>query len=238
MKKLSAYTFMTVAIIALIAILLMLCPWFNITQKNVIGAESVSAEKILSEAGLSGDNVNLFAFNKHKAIQKLKSSPYIEGVKITRRLPNTINITVNERKIRGYVPYLKKFIYIDDNGLVLDVQSSYKQPRPIVNGLDFNTFTLGEKLPVSDERAFNTIVELSKLMTKQELLETVIKVDVSDAENIKLYVNNMIVYFGDINDGNEKLATLKEIVKKIPKEDKGFLYLENIDEQPRFEFMT
>lgn len=238
MKKISAYVFMTAAIIALCVILLMLCPWFNIRQKNVIGNENVSSEEILSQAGLNGDNVNLFAFNRLKAVKNLKNNPYIESVKISKKLPNIINITVNERKIRGYVQYLKQYLYIDDDGLVIDVEDSYKQPRPIVVGLDFDTFTLGEKLPVDDESAFNTIVELSKLMTKQELLETIIKVDVSDTENIKLYVNNMIVYFGDIENGSEKLAELKEIVKKIPKEDKGFLHLENPDESPRFEYMT
>lgn len=238
MKKISAYAFMIIAIVALIAILLMLCPWFNITEKNVIGNENVSSEKILEEINLNNNSVNLFAFNRFSAIKKLKTNPYIENVKITKKLPNTLNINITERKIRGYVPYLKKYIYIDDEGMVLDVQSAYKQPRPIVMGLDFSTFTLGEKLPVGNEKAFNTIVELSKLMTKQELLETVIKIDVSDTKNIKLYVNNMIVYFGDMNDGNKKLATLKEIVKKIPKEDKGFLHLENSDEEPRFEFMT
>lgn len=238
MKKISAYIFMAIAIICLIFILLMLCPWFNITQKTFVGLESLTEDKILSVIELDNKNSNLFAFNSIKAKKNLKKNPYIEDVTITKKLPNSIIINIKERKVRGYVPYLKNYLYIDDNGLVLDVQSSYTQPRPVVVGLDFKTFSLGNPLPVESTQTFNTIVELSKLMTKYQLIEDVVKVDVSNPEDIHLYINNINVYFGDFTNSNKKISLLNEIIKQIPKEDKGFLHLENPDESPRFEFLT
>lgn len=238
MKKVSIYFFMTTAIISLVFILLMLCPWFNISDKTVSGLESLSESKIFEEAGLSEGKLNLFAFNRIKAKMTLKKNPYIEDVKITKKLPGSISIDVKERKIRGYVPYLKNYLYIDDDGLVLDVQNSYTQPRPVVVGLDFETFSLGEALPVENSRAFDTIVELSKLMAKYQLIEDVVKVDVSNPDDIHLYINNVNVYFGDFTDSNKKICLLNEIIKHIPQDDKGFLHLENSNEPPRFEFLT
>ena len=119
MKKISVYFFMSVSLICLVFILLMLCPWFNISQKTVTGTESLSESQILESVGLNRDSVNLFAFNRIKAKSILKKNPYIEDVVIKKKLPGSILIAVKERKVRGYVPYLKNYLYIDDNGLVL-----------------------------------------------------------------------------------------------------------------------
>lgn len=229
---------MATALIALLVMLLMLCPWFNITTKTVTGIDDVSKEEIISKAGLEGGEINLFAFNGIKAKKELMKIPYIKDVKITRKLPNTIIISVTQRQIRGYVPYLKNYLYIDDDGVVLDVKDSYTKPCPVVVGLDFNTFSLGDPLVVKNTKSFNTIVELSKLMTKYNLLEDVIRVDVSDPEDIHLFINNVDVFFGDLTDSNRKIGYLNEIIKTIPAEDKGFLHLENTNIAPRFEYLT
>lgn len=239
LKKLSIYGCMAAALVFLVLILLMLCPWFNINNKTITGIDSLTEDTILKAVGLDGASVNIFAFNSAKAKKELKKNPYVESVKITKKLPDTILITVTERKIRGYVPYLKNYLYIDDEGRVIDVQSSYTKPRPIVKGLEFNTFTLGEQLPVDNKEAFNTIVELSKLITKYELLDSVVEVNVTNAEDIHLYINKVDIYFGDFSDSNEKISYLTEIIKTIPEDDRGSLHLENIkNEAPRFEYLT
>lgn len=237
MKKFSIYLLMTISIIAFSLILLMLCPWFNVTHTEITGLDNLNETQILADLNLN-KTVNIIAFNKHSAKNKLKKNPYIESVEIKKVFPSKLNIQIKERKICGYIPYLNSFLYIDDEGRVIDVQSVYTKKLPLLVGLQFNSFTLGEKLETENEIAFNTLVHLSGIMTKYDVLEDVVKVDVSDSDNMRLFVNNIDVRLGPFKDLDWKISRLKEIIKTIPPEDKGFLYIDDKNKNPRFEYLT
>ena len=142
MKNKSICFFAAAAIIILAVLAILLCPWFDIKTKEVSGAEDISKQDIIKQAHLEAGNINIFAFNSRKAKKDLLKNPYIKDVKIKRKLPDTVIISVTQSQIRGYVPYLKSYLYIDDDGIVIDVKDSYTKPSPVVVGLDFNTFFL------------------------------------------------------------------------------------------------
>lgn len=216
----------------------MMCPLFYIKNTIITGNEIVTNDEILTILDLKNENTNLYAFNSFSGETSLLENPYIESVDFTRSFPDTLKIDITERKIRGYIPYMNSFLYIDGDGRILDVQSSYTTPLPIVNGLTFKEFTLGEKLKVSNKEKLDIVVELSKLMTKYELLDDVIKVDVSKPEDIHIYVNKIDVIFGSFTDYNWKISTLNEILKNLSPEDKGILDISSSDKIPLFTYLT
>lgn len=238
MKKITFKVCIIIAIIVFILLLLSVCPLFNITEINVTGINKLVKEDILNEINLTANENNLFAFNSFKAKKILYFNPYIEDVKINKSIPNKISIDITERKIRGYVFYMGTYLYIDGDGRVIDVQSSFTEKLPIVVGLNFNNFTLGEILKVDNQESFDIVVELSKLITKYELLEDVVKVDVSKPDDIHLYINNVDILFGDFSDSNWKIGTLVEIMKEISQEDKGFLDISDSNKTPLFTYLT
>lgn len=238
MKKTSIKIATVSAILVFLILIIMICPVFYINDVVVTGIENLKEEQIISTVGLNNKTTNIFAFNSIKAKETLKQNPYIEDVKIIKNLPESIAFEITERKIRGYIPYMSSYLYINDDGRVIDVQTSYVKQLPVVIGLNFSKFTLGEILEVDNKEAFDVVVQLSKLMTKYEILEDVIKVDVSKPEDLHLYVNNIDVLFGTFEDLNWKMSTLNEIIKKIPEEDKGFLDISNSNKTPRFTYLT
>ena len=145
------------------------------------------------------------------------------------RLPDNIVIEEKERKVRGYVPYMGAYLYIDEAGRVLDVQEACREALPMVKGLAFGNFTLGEVIPVENPEALDVVLYISQLMEKYELLDLVVEIDVSNPKSVYAYVNQVRVILGDMESGDTKIRYMAEIMKTIPKEDRGTLDLSELD---------
>lgn len=236
MKKTLPYAIIIILTVAVLTcIFLMVFPYLNIKDIQVNGNESVTEEKIIEY--VTQDNfTNLFAFNTIKAKKNLMTNYYIKDISFQKQFPSTLVVNVTEYKVRGYISYLGEYLYIDDEGRVLDIQPSFTQQLPVVEGLKFNDFTLGQALKVDNPSAFNSMVDLSKLFSKYELLTDIVRVDLSNNTEIHLYVGKIDIIFGDLTNSSQKLLTLNEIVKQLDTNDPGVLDL--TVENPTFKYIT
>jgi cell division septal protein FtsQ len=228
MKKLLSFSIWTLITLALVFVALCFFTYFNITDIEVNGIESLSEEQVIQMCALD-KSCNLFAFNTAKAKDRLCENHYVKDVSFKKILPQKLVINVNEYKVRGYIPYMNSYLYIDEEGRVLDSRSDMISQLPIVTGLSFDGFTLGEVLETDNPGTYEAVEELSKLFAKYELLGDVIKVDVSDTDNIHLYVNKLDVKFGDFDDANKKIVTLNEILKQVDTSVAGVLDLTTVN---------
>ncbi|MDR1536700.1 MAG: FtsQ-type POTRA domain-containing protein [Clostridiales bacterium] len=191
----------------------MLSPIFSISDIQITGNNRISSDSILESSGLI-EPVNIFIFNRGKAEKELAKNLYLQDVSFEKIYPSTLAIKVLERQIIGYIPYLDSYLCIDENGMVLDVSASIDEALPLIDGLRFSTFTLGEHLAVENKEAFNIIMTLANLFDKYDLQEEFInKVDVNDVNDIHLHIYNIDVAFGLISDADEKIRTLKAIIQ-------------------------
>ena len=194
----------------------------------VLFSSQFTTSELCEKIGLSkGDN--LLLFSKGRAEKTLEKSPYIASAKLSAKLPHTMKITIKERKARGYVPYMGSYLYIDEEGRVLEVAGSCRDALPLVKGLKFDSFTEGEILPVQNTDALAVILEISQLMEKYELLDEVVEIDVSKPKDIYAYVNQVQIHLGNMTNGDMKIQYMQQIVKTIPKEDRGILDLSGLD---------
>ncbi len=74
---------------------------FDVETIIVEGNNIISSEEIISTSTLEKGN-NIFYINTKKIIKKIHDNPYIKNVKISRRLPNTIILNVEERSAFFY----------------------------------------------------------------------------------------------------------------------------------------
>ena len=218
-------------------VLLMISPLFTVRQVAVEGNAVVKTEEILKTAGLDGD-VNIFAIMSHQAARRLESLPYIQSARIEKNFPNALTVTIVERKPRGYVEYarMNTYLLIDGEGMVLGTQSVMTDKLPVIVGLSFSEFAVGHALETDNPSAFDTVVTLSQLFVKNELAD-IVKVDVSDSRDIHLYLRNVDVFFGSMEDADLKVQTLKALAPELPAEDRGFLHMEDINKDPVFQFL-
>ena len=199
--------------VVLTVLLLLFLPVFRVSEYTVTGNELVSEDTILSIA--KENSTNIFAYNKHKTIKALEKNNYIQEAQIKKRLPDTVDIKVTERKIRGYIEYTGSYLYLSDNGLVIDVKSEITHPAPVITGLKFTTFTVGESIRADDPAAFDAMIELSNLFNKYQLVNNVLKVDISDPDDIRFYCGSVQVIYGEVDGSTGRILTLIEILKNL-----------------------
>ena len=108
-------------------------PIFNIKDIKVINNNQVSQDTIISLSGLNADE-NIFKFYSNNIEDKIKENPYIEDVKVHRKIPNTIEIDVKERVAKYSVDYMGKYAYINTQGYILEIAEDNKK-MPIIQGI-------------------------------------------------------------------------------------------------------
>ena len=200
-KGLDQKIVIALVLVVVVAACVLFSPLFSVKKIEVEGASQFTTSELCEKIGLSkGDN-----------------------------LPHTMKITIKERKARGYVPYMGSYLYIDEEGRVLEVAGSCRDALPLVKGLKFDSFTEGEILPVQNTDALAVILEISQLMEKYELLDEVVEIDVSKPKDIYAYVNQVQIHLGNMTNGDMKIQYMQQIVKTIPKEDRGILDLSGLD---------
>jgi len=133
-------------------------------------------------------------------------------------LPDARAITANEGlHPSGFVPYADMFLRIDMNGKVLSVTDTVNDDLPIIEGIRFTHFTIGDYLEADNPEVFNSVAVLIRLFMKYELDDNFIhKIDIANLDDIHLYTNNVVVAFGSLRDADEKVRTLKEIMPNLP----------------------
>ncbi len=215
----------------------LLSPIFAITNIDITPMDKYSKEQICDMLNLK-EGQNIFLFNRLAANKIIKNNTYIEKADIHYKLPNKIEIDIKERKVRGYVPYMGAYLYIDENGRVLEINNDMVSALPVVNGLKFTNFSIGEKIDAQNKDAFNIMVDIAQLMNKYELLNIVVRIDVSDTSRVLAYVNSIEINLGNMTNGDQKIRTLGEVVKNINPNDKGTLDLSDLSKPIIFKYLT
>ena len=93
-------------------------PFFAVKNIRVENSERFATSDLCERIGLNqGDNAILF--NRSKAEDILRQDPYIKDARLVWEFPDTMVISLTERKVRAYVPYMGSYLYIDEEGLSL-----------------------------------------------------------------------------------------------------------------------
>ncbi len=235
MNKTFIKIFIVLVIFVIIWAVFFKSPYFAITSIQINGIDNLSEEQVKSMLTTNEGN-NIFSFSTSKCEKNILDSHYVESVDVSRDLPHTIVINLNEYKLRGYVPYMGSYLYINEDGLILDIQKDVAKQLPVIEGLNFDSFTAGEILQVDNPSAFSTMVELSRLFEKYELLTNIVRVDVTKVNEIHLYINKVDVEFGDMDNANRKILMLTEVLKQLDTNYAGILNLTG--DNATFEYLT
>ncbi len=207
-KKIRIKRYITIIVI-LIAVVVTLClklSYFNIKDIKVLNNRNIGSEEIkkLSQINL-GENI--FYLNLRKSRTAILSNPYILKADIKRKLPNKINIYVEERTAVFYVKQNEKYLVIDEKGIVLEEKNSINGMKLIkLEGFEGKNYKVGEVLDNSDVRKLKIINDITKLIKslKDGIPEPSI-VDIKDLTDIKLYYGNIMIKIGTSDELQEKI---------------------------------
>lgn len=217
-----------ILLIGLIAFLLC-SSLFNIKNISVSGNNKLSENKIISLSSLEIDT-NMFRYNKSEIAKKIKENAYIESVKISRKLPSTIKIDIEEREATYMLQFADSYVYINNQGYMLDI-SNEKLDIPILVGFttDLSNIKAGNRINVEDLKKMKMVIEIYETARANELNELITKIDISNPKNytIALEKEGKTVYLGDGTELNPRMLCLKSILE-VNKGVPGEIFL-NVD---------
>ncbi len=150
--------------------------------------------------------------------------PFVKSYELKITGLHSAEITVYEKTIIGYIPYMGNYLYFDTEGYIVETSTEKVEGLLFIDGINFDYFVLNNQLPVDDDSVFSDVLVLSRVISQEEL--DVERVYFDGDLNITLMMGDLKVYLGSATSVEEKIHTLTDILSQIEGES-GTLYLDS-----------
>lgn len=216
----------------------LISPIFNIEDIKVTGNEQINSDTIVSLSQLQVGQ-NIFRFYKEKVINDIKTNAYVENVKIKRKIPNKIEITIEERKQDYNVEFLNGYAYINNQGYILEI-SEQKLDLPVIKGISTpqEQIVEGNRLNDDDLEKLETVIQTMNICKSYDLDKKVSSIDITDSNDyiMEMDEEKKIVHLGNNSNLSNKMLYVPAILAENQGKE-GTIYLNgdiNGDFKPRF----
>ena len=214
-KLMLKFTALLIIIIAGI-IFALVSPIFNIKEIDVSNNEQIKTETIVSLSQLNLGQ-NIFKFNKNKVNKNIKTNAYIESAEIKRKLPNKVQIQIEERKKEYNVEFLNGYAYINNQGYILQI-SEEKQALPTIQGISTpdEQIVEGNRLNSEDLEKLEVIIQIMNICKNYELDSKITNIDISTKDEYTLYLEEekKTIYLGDKSNLSNKMLYVQVIIEE------------------------
>ena len=210
-----------IGVVALVVLLFLVSPIFSVQEVIISGQLRVSDADIRSRLDVN-NTTNLLFLNTNAARRRIMENLYVGDVVFQRVPPGRLYVTVHERRPAAYVEHMPgSFLLLDDFGRVLEVRSYgtnqlLTEHLPVLVGLEFTRFRLGEILEVPDEVSFGTVVQYAQLLNQHGIINQVSHMNVADPSSIRILIRYKEFDVGDVMGADEKVRTIAQILEETP----------------------
>ncbi|MBQ7064009.1 MAG: FtsQ-type POTRA domain-containing protein [Firmicutes bacterium] len=213
----------------ILALLLISTFFFDIHEIRIEGNTTVSEQSIRDSLGVK-EGMNMIRYLIASQFGKPELSPRIQSLDIYFNWPHTLLVEVKERMVVGYVSYMGMYLCIDETGYVVDSTHYLIEDMPVITGVTIQDFRLGEPLNTSSVSVSQTIMEICAALRKYGLSERVVRIDLTDFSDVRLYTEKLDIRFGEDDDVDRKIQALERILEHDPA-IAGILHIEDVDGQ-------
>ena len=213
-------------------------PIFNINEIKVNNNNQIAIETIVSLSQLRVGQ-NIFRFNKNKVEEEIKTNPYVESVDVKRKLPNKIEIAIEERNKNYNVEFLNGYFYINNQGYILEI-SEQKLDLPVIQGIstEADQIVPGNRLNKEDLSKLETVIQIMNICKSYELDQKVSIIDITNKSDYIIYMEEekKTIHLGDESNLSNKMLYVPTILEENQGKE-GTIYVNgdiNNDFKPRF----
>ena len=216
----------------------LISPIFNITDIQVIGNNKINSDTIIILSQLQIGQ-NIFRFNKNKVVNEIKTNAYVENTKIKRKIPNKIEIIIEEREQNYNVEFLNGYAYINNQGYILEI-AEQKLDLPVIMGITTpqEQVVAGNRLNDEDLEKLETVIQIMNICKSYELDKKVSSIDITNKNDYIMYMEEekKTIHLGNDSNLTNKMLYVPAILKENQGKE-GTIYLNgniNGDFKPRF----
>lgn len=193
---------------------------FELKQIDVDGNSKITKSDIIKIGDIETGK-NIFKYNLNDVEKKILVNPYIKYVKVSRKFPDKLVITIKENSEYAIIKEGASYIYIGENGLVLSEQKDIKNKNiPLVSGIEIKNKKLNTKIKINSDKS-NYIILAIDTLKKNNMSRKIESIKINknkmymktdDNTNIVLKIDEDIEY--NINRLKAILVDLKSNNKK------------------------
>lgn len=193
---------------------------FELKQIDMDGNSKITKSDIIKIGDIETGK-NIFKYNLNDVEKKILVNPYIKYVKVSRKFPDKLVITIKENSEYAIIKEGASYIYIGENGLVLSEKKDIKNKNiPLVSGIEIKNKKLNTKIKINSDKS-NYIILAIDTLKKNNMSRKIESIKINknkmymktdDNTNIVLKIDEDIEY--NINRLKAILVDLKSNNKK------------------------
>lgn len=223
--------------------------FFQIERVEVFGVDRYSPDEVVEATGIVLGEDNLFRIDKPEMEQVLlERFPYIDSLKIRRKFPPAVEITVYQAEPVGAVLYRDEVVLIGEGGKVLErgillvpegvlvvkgISVEGAVPGDVLGSYEPVAVSSGEEVPAEElrkeEMAGEIREKLQMLRLLREAMEesgftAITNVDLTDRLNMQVnYENRITLILGSETDLSEKLRRAAWVLEELEANATGII---------------
>jgi len=208
------YAFLVLLIIVALA-LLFNSRIFDVAQVTVYGAENFSHEQIIAMSGITPET-NILKLDEPKVKANIELNPYIEVLDIIRKIPDKVEIYIEERKPAVQFEYYGSYVNADKKGNALSIEQVQNPTYILIKGLVLREIALGKKAESIDEELTQTYQQLLNLLQTHGLIADTEAIDLSLKNDIRLYLRDgFLIKLGTSLSLDKKFTLINPAMKEV-----------------------
>lgn len=203
-----------IILIGIMLALILFSSLFNIKTITVTNNSKVDATEIIQNSGLVVGN-NMFKTLSSASKSGIKTNPYIEDVRIIKKLNGEVIIEVTERTATFMLQRETDYAYINNQGYVLE--NSYTPLElPIIKGYSSKELDPGNRIDVDDLKKLDIVIQLMEAAKSNGIKELITTIDISDENNFILEIpsEGKTVQFGNGTNINVKILWIVDLINR------------------------
>ena len=201
---------------------------FRVRQVTVTGNVYYTKEEVVNLLLDEGSLQNTLLVYLRYKYQEHPEIPFIDDFEVTMDSWQSLKIRVYEKNMVGYVRYLGQDVYFDKDGIVVESSTQELEGIPQISGVTFDSLAIHQPLSVEDPTIFDTILSITKLLTKYDLDPDEIRFGAGG--ELFLQLGDVKVALGTGENLDEKISRLKQLEGDL-KDKSGTLHMENYTDE-------
>lgn len=223
-KKNRRIAFGVILLLIGVMLAMLLLPCFNIKYIDVAGNNKVT-QASLTEKSTVAYGENIFKVNIKKGKKQIENIPYVESVKIKRKLPNIVIIEIKERKPVASLAAGEGFALIDKECRILETVKETN--APLMEGLEVKIQD-GKFIGEENPEFVTNFKKLSGLLEGNGVKDRITNYKVDKENKITFVIDKTkTVILGDEKNVEYKLLLLESAINELPPTQKGSIDLSN-----------
>ena len=240
-----------IVVAIVVAVTLGLSVFFKVEKVVVYGNKAYSAYTVQEEGGIEIGS-NLLSLNNTRACGKIKAGlPYVESVRIGIKLPDTVNIYIEEIDIAYAITTMDGTYWLMTSGgkVVEQIDAGTASGYTKVEGVYLDSPAAGEQarayepvqetapteagsgivqetepVVVTATARLNAALQILNQLEKNDIVGEAASIDVSSLTNIELwYGQRFQVKLGDTSNMDIKISWMKSAVNQLSDYDMGIM---------------